>query len=58
MKIQSVYLTVRVDIACPDNTTMEDCEQAVSELDYNFDFFSGTYEGMSVENYEICGVNE
>lgn len=58
MKIESIYLTVRVDIECPDHTTTEECEAATSELDYNFDFYPDSYPGFKVINTEICGVNE
>lgn len=55
-KVQSVYLTVRVDIEVPENLPYRDVEDMVSELDYDFTLSEGCVG--EVVNYEICGVNE
>lgn len=56
MKRRSIYITVRVDIDCPDEYYEPDIDLA-SELYLNCISLSDNHE-CEIANFEICGLNE
>lgn len=59
-KSLSMYLTVRVDLSCPEDMDESDAKSlALQEFDYDFKLFpSASNEGIVVESTEICDVND
>jgi hypothetical protein len=55
MKTDTIYITVRLDVALEKDVDIKDVEEdIISEMDYNFEYDKGQ---ASIVDAEICGVN-
>lgn len=54
---KTMYLTVRVDYNCPDGMDEEQAQGLAESLAIKGNFVS-VVNGVSLENVEVCGINE
>lgn len=56
MVTRSIYITVRVDIECPDNYDGSDMD-LLEDLEFNPPSLPEWHECETID-FEVCGINE